>query len=112
VIKALAQAAEDLPPPEQAEGFGEHFDRRERGRALPTGDLKDRSARVIVTMGMPTLLYRTIFGAHGTKAFSRSILGMAGFAPINTSYFGGTSITSPKCATLIERMRELGSNAA
>ena len=85
---------------------------RERGRALPIGSLKGRSARVIVTMGMPTLLYRTIFGAHGTKAFNRSILGMAGFAPINTSYFGGTSITSPKCATLIERMRELGSNAA
>lgn len=50
--------------------------------------LAGRSARVIVTMGMPALLYWTWFGAHGLKAFERSILGFCGFSPIRHSLIG------------------------
>ncbi len=75
---------------------------------LPRGRLKGRSARVIVTMGMPTLLYRFLYGAHGVKAFNRSILSIAGIKPIATTLFGASQIQPPRCARTIEIVREMG----
>ncbi len=89
-----------------------HFLLRERKGSFPAGGLKGRSARTIVTMGMPPLLYRTVFGAHGTKAFNRSILRMSGFSPVRTSYFGGAAITAPRSAKLIEQVGEMGQRVA
>ena len=36
--------------------------------------LSGRSARIVVTMGMPALLYRWYFGAHGLKSIEQGIL--------------------------------------
>lgn len=55
--------------------------------------LAGKSARVIVTMGMPALVYRIWFGAHGLKMLERSILGFCGFGPIRHSLIG--NIESP-----------------
>ena len=85
---------------------------RERKGGFPQGALKGKSARVIVTMGMPPLVYRLVFGAHGAKAFNRSILGMAGIAPVRTSYFGGAAITAPRSSGLVSRIRDMGRSAA
>lgn len=46
------------------------------------------SARIIVTMAMPALVYRFWFGAHGVKCLSRSILNFAGIRPVRHSFFG------------------------
>jgi putative NADPH-quinone reductase len=54
----------------------------------PTPRLKGRSARLIVTMGMPALAYRLMFGAHGVRAIAKSILGLAGVAPVRMTLFG------------------------
>lgn len=56
---------------------------------LPRRLLKGRSARIIVTMGMPALLYRSLFGAHGVRVLERSILWWSGISPVRTSYIGG-----------------------
>lgn len=77
------------------------------GNRFPRGGLKGRSASVIVTMGMPPILYRTLFGAHGVKAFDRSILRLAGFRPIRTHLFGGSAIAG-RCEALIEKVQKLG----
>jgi putative NADPH-quinone reductase len=50
--------------------------------------LSGRSARIVVTMGMPALAYRWYFGAHGLKSLERSILGFCGIRPIRESLFG------------------------
>lgn len=50
--------------------------------------LKGKSARIIVTMGMPALIYRWYFGAHGLKSLERNILGFCGIGPIKESLFG------------------------
>jgi putative NADPH-quinone reductase len=92
-------------------GCGQFLLHEKKG-SFPQGGLKGRSARVIVTMGMPPLLYRTLFGAHGTKAFNRSILRMSGFAPVRTSYFGGAGMTPPRSASLLEQVVKLGRKAA
>jgi putative NADPH-quinone reductase len=50
--------------------------------------LKGRSARVVITMGMPALAYRYFFGAHSLKSLERNILKFAGIAPVRESLFG------------------------
>ena len=42
--------------------------------------LKGRSARIIVTMGMPALIYRWYFGAHSLKSLKQN-LALTGIKP-------------------------------
>lgn len=79
---------------------------------FPPGRLKGRTARVIVTMGMPPIAYRLMYGGHGVKAFNRSILNMAGIKPVRTTLFGGSEILQPGCKRLIEKAREMGRRVA
>ncbi|MFS8114171.1 NAD(P)H-dependent oxidoreductase [Rhizobium jaguaris] len=46
------------------------------------------SARLIVTMGMPTPVYRFWFGGHGVNGLRRSILNFAGVRPVRQTFFG------------------------
>lgn len=50
--------------------------------------LTGRSARVVVTMGMPALLYRWYFRAHSLKSLERNVLGFIGIAPVNETLIG------------------------
>jgi putative NADPH-quinone reductase len=69
--------------------------------------LAGRSARIVVTMGMPALVYRWFFRAHSVKALERSILGPVGFAPIHETLVGRIEGLSDA-----ERQRWLGKLAA
>ncbi len=53
-------------------------------RKLPGGC----TARIIVTMGMPTIVYRLWYGAHGTEVLRRSILNFSGIRPARQTFFG------------------------
>lgn len=50
--------------------------------------LKGKSARIVVTMGMPALVYRWYFGAHSLKSLERNVLGFCGIGPISESLIG------------------------
>ena len=50
--------------------------------------LKGKSARVIVTMGMPALAYRWFYGAHAVKSLERNILAFTGFGPVRRTLIG------------------------
>jgi len=50
--------------------------------------LKGKSARVIVTMGMPGFAYRWFYGAHAVKSLERNILAFTGFRPIHRTLIG------------------------
>lgn len=50
--------------------------------------LTGRSARVVVTMGMPALVYRWYFRAHSVKNLERNILGFVGISPVNETLIG------------------------
>jgi len=50
--------------------------------------LAGRSARVVVTMGMPALAYRWFYRAHSVKSLERNILGFVGFAPVHETLIG------------------------
>lgn len=51
--------------------------------------LTGRSARLVVTMGMPAVLYRWYFRAHSVKSLERNVLGFVGLAPIHHTLIGG-----------------------
>jgi putative NADPH-quinone reductase len=57
-------------------------------RTLWPGKLNGKSARIVITMGMPALIYRWFFMAHSLKSFERNILRFAGIRPIRESLIG------------------------
>lgn len=58
------------------------------GARFPKKRLVGRSARVIVTMGMPALWYKWFFRAHGVRSLERSILKFCGIHPVRESLIG------------------------
>ncbi len=55
---------------------------------LPKKLLAGRSARVVVTMGMPAFFYRTCYGAHSVRSFKRGSLAGCGIDPVTNSLIG------------------------
>lgn len=73
--------------------------------------LKGRSARIVVTMGMPAFFYRWYFGAHGLKSLERSILRFVGIKPIKETLIGMMGAAGEaKCRAWLEKLRALGRN--
>lgn len=83
--------------------------------AKPGGGMRpawtNKSARVVVTMGMPALIYRFIFGAPGVRLLGRGLLGMCGIAPVRTTYIGSVEAKRFPGTKWLEAMRALGREA-
>jgi len=100
--------------PALLKGFLEHifrpgFAMEYRAKGFPRRLLAGRSARIVVTMGMPVTLYRWYFGAYGVRFFERSMLSFAGIKPIRENLYGLTLAGDSKRARWIEEMRRHGS---
>lgn len=79
------------------------------GSQWPQQMLKGKSSRVIVTMGMPAFAYRWMFGAHGVRTLTKSILQMSGIKPARETLIGGVgALNAASSAKLLDRMRLLG----
>ncbi|WP_395701006.1 NAD(P)H-dependent oxidoreductase [Aquabacterium sp.] len=78
------------------------------GKALPEKLLRGRSARLVVTMGMPALVYRWIFRAHSLKALERNILGFVGIAPVHETLIGMVEGEAAGRARWLRRLAALG----
>jgi putative NADPH-quinone reductase len=50
--------------------------------------LQGRSARVVVTMGMPAPVYRWFFRAHSLKSLERNVLKFCGISPVKETIVG------------------------
>jgi putative NADPH-quinone reductase len=81
------------------------------GKGPPTGLLKGRSARLVVTMGMPAALYRLVFGAFGVRAVERGVLRLAAIGPIRHDFVGSVEGPAKDRERWLGRMRELGRQA-
>lgn len=75
---------------------------------FPKRLLVGRSARVVVTMGMPALFYRAYFGAHSVRSFKRNILGGSGIDPVTTSLIGNVEGSAGHRKRWLERMHAQG----
>lgn len=77
--------------------------------AMKPHRLKGKSARIVVTMGMPALAYRFYFMAHGVKLLKRNILNFCGIAPVRTTLIGSVeSVPATRRAARLEALRRLG----
>lgn len=102
LIKAFLEQA--LRP-----GFAfEYVDGNPMGKKGLTG----RSARIVVTMGMPAVIYRHLYRAHSVKSLVRNILGFVGFSPVRETLIGGVdTMSDQKRNEWYRQLQELGSEA-
>ena len=78
-----------------------------------TRPLSGRSARVVVTMGMPAFVYRWYLGAHSVKSLERNILRFVGIEPVSETLIGRVDgATAGKLGSLVLKMEALGRNGA
>lgn len=103
--------------PALLKGFMEQIARNEfaisasSGRGFPKKKLTGRSARLIVTMGMPSVAHRLLFGAFGTRSFEQSILRISGVKPVRQTYFGAVEGSPRRRERWLALVRELGEAA-
>lgn len=72
------------------------------------GKLKGRTARIIVTMGMPAAAYRVFYLAHSLRSLKRNILALVGIGPVRDTIVGAVETRSDasrkRCLAQIRRM--------
>ena len=97
---------------EQVARPGFAFTYEEGGSPWGEKALTGRSARVVVTMGMPALVYRWYFRAHSVKSLERNILGFVGIAPVNETLVGLTGdMKVDDAAKWLTKLKRLGERA-
>lgn len=98
---------------EQVMRPGFAFVRKQGSAVFTEKGLRGRSARVVVTMGMPALVYRWYFRAHSVRALERNVLGFVGIAPVSETLVGGAAgLSAQDSSRWLSRMRALGERAA
>lgn len=89
-------------------GFAFHY---EAGSAWPAKHLMGRSARVIVTMGMPAPVYSLYLRAHSLKSLERNILGFTGISPVRHSIVGDVEGSEAHREAWLSKLHVLGKRA-
>jgi putative NADPH-quinone reductase len=77
----------------------------------PEHPLRGRSARIVVTMGMPAFVYRFYFLAHSLKNLERNILRFCGIRPVRSSLVGLVEGAPARRSRWLQRMARLGARA-
>jgi putative NADPH-quinone reductase len=97
---------------EQVMRPGTAFDYPDKGGSFTKTLLRGRSARVVVTMGMPSFVYLLWFLGHGIAGMRRSILYFVGISPVRETLFGMVAGASDATREKwIGQMRKLGERA-
>lgn len=94
---------------EAASAGGFFLGEMDKPNSFPIGKMKGKSARLIVTMGMPGLAYRFLFGAHSLKATEQGIMKIAGFGPVRHTIIGMVeALGDTGRARVLKRVEKLG----
>jgi len=86
-------------------GFAFVYGKKNR---LPGKLMMGKSARIVVTMGMPSLFYRLYYRSHSVRSLARNILGFVGFKPVSVSLIGNIESSKARAlgmAELVEHAR-------
>lgn len=88
------------------------FSTRQQGR-WPVKLQSGKSARIVVTMGMPGWVYRWYFRAHSLRSLQRNILRFVGFRRVRATLIGNVAnLSSAQRQACLQRMRQLGQRAS
>jgi putative NADPH-quinone reductase len=75
----------------------------------PVQRLKGKSVRIVVTMGMPGLAYRLMFGAHSLKGLEKGVFSISGFRPVRHTVLGSVEAAGAQGrARMLYRVGEMG----
>ncbi len=77
----------------------------------PDPELRGRSARVVVTMGMPAWIERGYFRAHSPRSPERNLLRFSGIRAVRSSLVGPVEASARHRERWRERLRALGRRA-
>jgi NAD(P)H dehydrogenase (quinone) len=92
--------------------FQRGFAYKEARNPFDVGLLQGKSARVIITMGMPGWFYRLFYRSHSAKALKRNLLHFCGIKPVRFTYLGLVeAVSDEKRKHWLEKVRRLGSLA-
>jgi putative NADPH-quinone reductase len=70
--------------------------------------LEGKSARLVVTMGMPAIWYRVYFLSHGVRGLDRSILKFCGISPVRETFVGMVEVSDAGRRNALKRLERLG----
>jgi putative NADPH-quinone reductase len=74
---------------------------------------QNKSARIIMTMGMPVSVYRYWYRGHALKLLTRNILNFLGIKPVRNTLFGMVGTSKPQERDRwLDEVRALGRQAA
>ena len=73
--------------------------------------LKGRSARIVVTMGMPAFFYSVYYRAHSVKSLQRNVLEFCGIAPVRATLIGMVEGSSEAREDWLMKLSVLGVQA-
>jgi putative NADPH-quinone reductase len=75
--------------------------------------LKGKTARIVVTMGMPGFIYKWWYGSYAVKNLKRNVLRFMGVGRISSDVFGMIEAAGDaRRKAWLDRYRELGKRAA
>ena len=82
------------------------------GFAIPKAEsarsklLAGRTARIVVTTGMPAFFYRLYYRAHALRLLERNVFGLVGIKTVGDAVVGSVeTLTEPQRARWLARMR-------
>lgn len=82
------------------------------GRKMWPGLLRGKTARIVITMGMPAWLFRWYFLAHSLKSLERNILRFAGIGPVRETLIGGVgTLKEETTKRWLATLEQLGTRA-
>ena len=89
--------------------FRPDFTLENREGEWPVKLLAGRSARIVVTMGMPAIVYRWFYFAHSLRSLERNVLRFCGIKPVRENLFGMVEAADDaKRQKWLEKMQKLG----
>ncbi|MCV0425750.1 MAG: NAD(P)H-dependent oxidoreductase [Roseibium sp.] len=96
---------------EQLLHYDTAFERSETDK-WPKGKMQGKSARIVLTTGMPALAYTLWYRAHSLKSLKRNIFGFVGFKPVRSTVFGMVEHARPgQISRWLRKMEDLGRRA-
>jgi NAD(P)H dehydrogenase (quinone) len=73
----------------------------------------NKTARIVMTMGMPVSIYRFWYGGHALKLLTRNILNFIGIKPVRHTLFGMIGTSKPEQREQwLDQLRDLGRQGA
>lgn len=81
-------------------------------KGWPRKLLAGRTARIVITMGMPAFLYRWFYLSHSLRSLERNILKFCGIKPVGETILGMVEAASDaRRASWLDKMSALGRRA-